>query len=157
MVVVENGAAVVLSGYKWLEFLDSRAAGNSASPIKFGALVGDLIGDVTALLAEGSDPLLFPDRDPYDPIILTEGGRAIELTPDQWLAYLAASLAGGPCSVSDYGNDLGELSPAHELLHGPSARIMAAGVRAAMVANGDEVPAPLPCPIAEAPKVLAYG
>lgn len=151
MVVVENGAAVVLSGYRWLEFLDSRAAGSAASPVGFGAVVGDVVGDVTALLEDGSDPLCFPDRDPFDPIIVIEAGHAIELTPDQWLAYLAASLAGGPCAVADYGSDHGELSPAHELLTGPAARIMAAGVRAAMVANGDEVPAPLPVPVEAAP------
>lgn len=155
MVVLENGTAVVLSDYKWLEFLDCRAAGEDASAARFGTLVGDVVGDVTALASHSAG--LDPDRDPFEPIIVTEAGRAFELTPDQWLAYLAASLSGLPCPIADYGIDHGELSPAHELLNGPSARIMAAGVRAVMIANGDEVPTVIAALPPEAEPLCAYA
>lgn len=155
MVVVENGTAVVLSDYKWLEFLDCRAAGEDASAARFGTLIGDVAGDVTALTAHSTP--LDPDRDPFEPIIVTEAGRAFELTPDQWLAYLAASLSGLPCPIAEYGIDHGELSPAHELLNGPSAKIMAAGVRAVMIANGDEVPATILPPRPDADRLRAYA
>lgn len=142
MIVVENGAAVALTEFKWLEFLEYRAAGDATSVLNYGHTVGEVIGDVTRI-GEVWDVLQADvDRAPDDPIIVTQNGRAVELTPDQWLAYLDASLAGDTESLADYGSDLGTVAQVHEMLIGVSAGIMAAGIRSALEARGELAPSP---------------
>lgn len=140
MIMVDNGVARHLTVNEWLAFLEKRAQNANASIEAFGFEIGEVFTDVSRV-----STMTNPEGDPYEDVLVTEGGHAVALTSGQWGAYLEDYATGAAEPLPEYGTDLGEIAPPMDSLSPVVAKILAAGLRGVLAALY-ECPAPVTVP-----------